>query len=375
MKKITFIILFCFTSIILNAQIIIKDLDNNDVDFREVLRAQERNQPLLIFTWANYHCQPCEQILDELQKKYSFLKEKYNLRVIIINVDSDKDEKFKKHYENEKYSRSMGRYTSITDFVKKYERAQKWDFEQYVDEYDNYKALKGSDAPYISISVNGKLKFENLGYYSLSSLERVGFKTEHLKSNEEATAEVLIQIISSMYSYEAYLDKGFHFTIKESGAEYKRTTVKIDDLYEHTFSYVSGEPHSKATFKEMTGDTRHGNSESFYKNGNTAEKVMFDDGVAQGTGSIFYENGQLNWEGEFKNNKYDGLWKNYYSTGRPKVENIWEEGKLMEVKYYYDPYGNPLDKGTISGGYGTRKMYDEEGNLEETKEYENGVEM
>lgn len=57
--------------------------------------------------------------------------------------------------------------------------------------------------------------------------------------------------------------------------------------------------------------------------------------------AFFYENGQVKQEGEYKNGRKSGLWKEYYDNGQLSDEEFHLEEKTLFYQHW-DPSGNPL---------------------------------
>jgi uncharacterized protein len=53
----------------------------------------------------------------------------------------------------------------------------------------------------------------------------------------------------------------------------------------------------------------------------------------------YYENGQVSGEGNFKNDKKEGVWKSYYENGQLKLEENFSEGKREGVSKLYHSTG------------------------------------
>lgn len=98
-----------------------------------------------------------------------------------------------------------------------------------------------------------------------------------------------------------------------------------------------------------------------------------DDSFTTGEWKQYYENGVLKTAGNNKDGIPNGKWRKYYKNGQLSQEMFRENNKIMEIYSCYDKNGNELDKGTIQNGNGTVKMYNENGILEKTIEFKNGI--
>lgn len=367
MKTIIGSILLMFVTVTLNGQaIIVKNLQGQDIDLYKVINVDE---PLLHITWSNAWCYPCEKIMDKLTTEFSELQTNHKLRIVALNVDTDSLENFSSHY-NYEHSKSMGPYKSITDFVKKYTQLKKWKFDMYVDEAGNFTRTTGLDAaPYMYFYHKKKNYFLYGGFNVPEHLE-----DEHYSHPEiiAATTGRLKNIISGYLNGNAYFDKDWKLIAADENPEYKRTLVKIGDLYEITDSWISGELQMKGSSYDKTADTFHGEIIWYYKTGIPANIINYSKGVRQGKAIEYYSNGQIKFEGAYKNDKYHGKWIGYHSNGQLKVEHSWEEGKLLTISYLYDKNGQALDKGTLIDGNGTRRIYNDDNKLIAIEHYKEG---
>jgi len=94
-----------------------------------------------------------------------------------------------------------------------------------------------------------------------------------------------------------------------------------------------------------------------------------------GEWKFYNENGKCIERGHYTDDKKDGKWTYFYDNGKVKKEQLWKEGKLMEILSYFDKKGNPLDHGTLKFGSGTVKEYDADDKLISTIEYIYGEEL
>jgi len=355
MKKtiVTVLVSIILNQIIQAQEVLVKNLQGQDVSMTSILQQSEKDQPTILITWANSYCGVCKTIIDELQNQYAPLKEKYNLRVITLNTDSNKDEMFKKHY-NSRYKDDMGAFTSITDFVRNYKGIKNWEFEKYVDEDFNFfesAGLKG--APVTYIFYNNELKFYKYGFWVPKEAKSSDGSAKLQMTTSENTVNNLKRILGSMYANEAYFDANWHYTLEEDKPTYKRTVVKMGNLFEITDSWITGEMQMRGTFKDRMGNIHEGKTAYYYKNGNKQETRNYIDNVKNGASVDYYENGKVNWKGSIKNGKYDGKWEGFYDNGKPIAEKIWNEGKLLKINYFNDADGQIL----LQNGTGIYKEY------------------
>lgn len=388
--KIFQLTLLLFTHLAIFSQAKIKNLQGQTVDFFEEISKLPIDKPVLVFTWANEYCSPCDMMLDMLQKEYAELKKKYGLRIIAINMDVS--DNFPEFYAK-KHKSSFGAFTDATNFVKKYKDKKGWTFDHYVDDQANlFKLLDIGGTPSALIFYNNKMQFRLDGFK----------KPQHFPENTnpnnpeviQATYDTYLDVFNSFTALEQYFSENWAYSTKED-AYYKRNIVKIGEFFEITDSWITGEIKMRGLSLDVAGFKKAGRHKHYYKNGELEREVSYSVGKKHGITTVYNEKGIViessNWandvldgaykevdeaggvfEGNFVNGKYDGVWKGTYPNGKPKVENVWKNGLLIEIKFYNDPNGNPLDKGTLTNGSGTRKVYNNKGILIRIETYEAG---
>ena len=75
-----------------------------------------------------------------------------------------------------------------------------------------------------------------------------------------------------------------------------------------------------------------GLTNSYYKDGKLEYYRHYSKGIALGESGQYYKNGQLQQTGLFKDDKEDGIWKEWYSTGILKRETEFKGGKPRPSK-------------------------------------------
>ncbi|MFY0672775.1 MAG: hypothetical protein JXQ87_05200 [Bacteroidia bacterium] len=99
------------------------------------------------------------------------------------------------------------------------------------------------------------------------------------------------------------------------------------ELEKLTGYYETGE--IEGVFIYENGETIAGSE--YYKNGQKMGEVPRElDGTINGHVAYYYENGNLRSEGEYKNDKRNGLWRDYDVQGNITSEKIYEHGKQVE---------------------------------------------
>lgn len=147
--------------------------------------------------------------------------------------------------------------------------------------------------------------------------------------------------------------------IKEGAT--KRFTFILGVLTEETVPYVNGKingkrvvmgPSAKVVLtEEYKDDLRHGVKETFYINGNTESKAVFENNVLNGPRTFFYEDGKVLYTETLVNGLLEGKRTGFYPDGTIYLEENYKH--------------NFLD--------GERKIYNPQGKLKTKEEYKDGV--
>lgn len=80
---------------------------------------------------------------------------------------------------------------------------------------------------------------------------------------------------------------------------------------------------------------------------------------------LYHPNHQKYMEGEYKNNKRDGLWTSWYQNGNKWSEGIFKEGLDDGYRYIFHENGKKQIEGNYKDGkkVGVWKFYDDKGNF------------
>lgn len=91
-----------------------------------------------------------------------------------------------------------------------------------------------------------------------------------------------------------------------------------------------------------------------------------------GHSKTFYVNNKIQLDCYYKNDKIDSIAKMYFENGQLWTEIMFNKDKFWEVLSNYDKNGNPIEKGTLVNGYGTRIVYDPNANILYVQHFRNG---
>ncbi len=120
---------------------------------------------------------------------------------------------------------------------------------------------------------------------------------------------------------------------------------------------------------------REGIWKCFFPTGTIKGQITYFDNKPHGQYKTFYENGKVEEEGYWKINKNTGSFARYYESGLPaNIFTFNEKGKRSGLQSYYYPNGKLQMTAEIDNGvaHGELKMYDTSGKLIEEKRITNG---
>jgi antitoxin component YwqK of YwqJK toxin-antitoxin module len=97
--------------------------------------------------------------------------------------------------------------------------------------------------------------------------------------------------------------------------------------------------------------------------------------LENGTGKVilYFDTEEIEYEAEYINSKRTGVAKWYYKNGQLKKSTLFKNDLRIEVLDSFDKNGKKRDPGTLKGGNGTWIEYGENGVIEKTDTYKNGI--
>lgn len=110
----------------------------------------------------------------------------------------------------------------------------------------------------------------------------------------------------------------------------------------------------------------------FYNNGQLKAEGTMVNGRESGALKSWFENGEPQCVCNFDKGKRDSIQVIHHENGTVCSEELWTEGKLMQVLYKKDKNGNPLDIGNFKDGNGTILIYDEDAKIISREIFKNG---
>lgn len=113
----------------------------------------------------------------------------------------------------------------------------------------------------------------------------------------------------------------------------------------------------------------------YYKNGNLKSEITYVNNKPDGYAKLYYESGKLSEEGIWKGTKWVGSYKYYHENGKPKYEFAYtDDGKRTGKQKYYHENGKIAIEGEWKEGKeaGLIKEYFPDGSLKSEKNFSDG---
>ena len=132
---------------------------------------------------------------------------------------------------------------------------------------------------------------------------------------------------------------------------------------------------SKVEEGKYTDNKKNGIWKEYFCNGNTKNKITFQNGRPDGYAIMYHENGKISEEGTWKINKWVGNYKLYYDNGQVQQEFTFNNGGKREgpQKYYYEDGTTQIEGNWRAGKEsGIIKEYYPNGDVKKEVNYNNG---
>lgn len=132
---------------------------------------------------------------------------------------------------------------------------------------------------------------------------------------------------------------------------------------------------SKVEEGKYQDNKKNGIWKEYFCNGNTKNKITFQNGRPDGYAIMYHENGKISEEGTWKTNKWVGNYKLYYDNGNVQQEFTFNPAGKREgpQKYYYEDGTTQIEGNWQSGKEsGTVTEYHPDGSVKKTVNYNNG---
>lgn len=109
--------------------------------------------------------------------------------------------------------------------------------------------------------------------------------------------------------------------------------------------YITGQLQSEFTAVYLDYDDEgknfhEGEAIWYFKNGKIEQKRYYINNKINGKNTFYYDNGLIAQEVNYNHGVYDGIYQQWYKTGKPKITAYYEQGNLIDNKYIeYDENG------------------------------------
>ncbi len=142
-KKVSVLIIFIVSSLLLNAQTALPDVELTNLDGQSVSIQEMSKDKVIVYSfWATW-CVPCINELDAIAEEYEDLQDEFDFELVAISIDD---------------ARGKSR-------VKPMVNGKGWEYEVLLDTNQKLKrALNISSVPYVIIVKNGKIVYTHSGY-------------------------------------------------------------------------------------------------------------------------------------------------------------------------------------------------------------------
>jgi antitoxin component YwqK of YwqJK toxin-antitoxin module len=135
-------------------------------------------------------------------------------------------------------------------------------------------------------------------------------------------------------------------------------------------------PETKVEEGNYVDNRKDGLWKKYWPSGKLRSEVNYESGKPMGEYKLYYDNGKLEEHSNWTNSKNTGEFKRYYSNGNPQQHFVFaENGKRNGVQRYYHENGKLAMEVNIANGNesGLLKRYNTDGSLAEEKTFENGA--
>jgi antitoxin component YwqK of YwqJK toxin-antitoxin module len=98
----------------------------------------------------------------------------------------------------------------------------------------------------------------------------------------------------------------------------------------------------------------------------------FENDVEEGQWYFYFNSGYLKIIGAYKAGKENGLWGNFHENQSLKIEETWQDGKLMHAGAYFTAFGDSISSGSLKNGTGTLQKFYNDKSLQEELTFKDG---
>jgi len=170
-----------------------------------------------------------------------------------------------------------------------------------------------------------------------------------------------------------------NFTFSQTSETYNEETINVVDATNKKQGKWIFFDNSKTQIVEegtFVNNRRDGIWKKYYSSGKIKHEITYVKGKPNGYAKFYYENGNLSEEGLWKGTKWVGEYKFYFENGN--MAYLWqhdETGKRTGQQKYFYENGNIMIEGEWTEGKesGVIKEYYESGDLKSEKNFADGI--
>jgi len=150
---------------------------------------------------------------------------------------------------------------------------------------------------------------------------------------------------------------------KNEAVFYRKAFLDNNNVWTAHDFYISNKIQMTGTYKSKKLEVKHGHFIYYYENGKKSSEGNYVDDKSEGIWSVWYDNGQKKSEGAYNDNSAEGIWQYWYETGEKKSEGkCLNDRKAGVWSYWYE-----------SGELESTETYTRVGSFTYEAYHENGV--
>jgi len=135
-------------------------------------------------------------------------------------------------------------------------------------------------------------------------------------------------------------------------------------------------PESKVEEGNYSDNRKEGLWKKYWPSGVLRSEITYSGGMPAGVYTLYYENGKVEEHSQWENSRNHGEFKRFYLNGNPQQHFYFaENGKRNGLQKYYHENGKLAMEVNVQNGQesGIMRRYNTDGTLMEEKSFENGV--
>ncbi len=161
-----------------------------------------------------------------------------------------------------------------------------------------------------------------------------------------------------------YYDKNWvELSSRNDAVFYRKAFENSENIWIVQDYYISNKIQMTGAYKSKKFTKKYGHFTYFYENGNKSSEGDYVNDKEEGLWNYWYDNGQKKSSGECKADKVEGVWKYWYESGEKKSEGKYMNGEQVDIWNHW----------FINGQLEYTETYQKSGLCTYEGYYENGV--